>query len=264
MTRLVHVSDLHFGAHDPGLAEALAACVLDLAPSVIVAAGDLTQRGKRSEFAAAAAFFDRFVCPKIIAPGNHDTPLLNLAARALSPFGRFAKRVAAGALPAYADDGALILAFNTARGLQWRLDWSLGVVDLEDLDRLIADFGAAAGSRARIAVCHHPLIDPPNAPFSARTLRGPEGAASLAAAEVDLVLTGHMHVRFAEALPYGDRHTYAVGAGTAFSTRTREAPPGFNFIEVLDGELQVTAYEAHGSTYRQADRIHLPRRSARP
>jgi len=47
--RLVHVSDLHFGAVSPLLPEALKSAILAAKPEVLVVSGDLTQRGRASE-----------------------------------------------------------------------------------------------------------------------------------------------------------------------------------------------------------------------
>ena len=53
ITRILHIADLHFGREDARLVEALAEMERELSPDVVVASGDLTTFGKRSEFAAA-------------------------------------------------------------------------------------------------------------------------------------------------------------------------------------------------------------------
>lgn len=262
MTRIVHVSDLHFGAHDEVLVEALSECLVHLEPSVIAASGDLTQRGTHREFAAMAQFFSRFACPKIIAPGNHDMPLFNLPARMLRPFRRF-EHYTGGDVSRYRDDKTMILTLNTARGVQLRANWALGAVKMARVDDMLARFEDAASGAARVVVCHHPLHRPVAAPMHAPTLRGPRAAAALTHGAVDLILSGHMHHVFAERLPFGDRMTYAVGAGTAFSTRTRAHRPSFNVIEVTASALIVTPYFAEASSYRPEHETAFARR-ARP
>jgi 3',5'-cyclic AMP phosphodiesterase CpdA len=39
-----------------------------------VVSGDITQKGLRGEFAAAAAWLERLPKPQITCPGNHDVP----------------------------------------------------------------------------------------------------------------------------------------------------------------------------------------------
>ncbi|HEX2115139.1 MAG TPA: metallophosphoesterase, partial [Alphaproteobacteria bacterium] len=53
MRRIAHISDLHFGRHDPGVAEDLLTALHELAPDLVAVSGDLTQRPRRDELAAA-------------------------------------------------------------------------------------------------------------------------------------------------------------------------------------------------------------------
>ena len=56
-TRLLHVSDLHVGAHeDLEVAAALARFVEQAEPQLVIASGDLSHRGRRSQLEEAAAF----------------------------------------------------------------------------------------------------------------------------------------------------------------------------------------------------------------
>ena len=50
MKTIAHISDLHFGAAVPVIAEALLAELRAKSPSLIVVSGDLTQRARRSQF----------------------------------------------------------------------------------------------------------------------------------------------------------------------------------------------------------------------
>ena len=51
--------------------------------------GDITQRARRGQFAAARKFIERLSLPVLAVPGNHDIPLFNLFARALNPYGNY-------------------------------------------------------------------------------------------------------------------------------------------------------------------------------
>lgn len=259
-TRLVHLSDLHFGAHEEALEIGLGACIQSLSPSVLAVTGDLTQRGTRAEFEASARFLDRFDCPKIVCPGNHDTPLLNIFYRAFAPFRRFNSSIAIDSRQIFEDDSVIISPLQTARAVQARTDWSLGVADLEEVDLIVKAFDATANNRVRIVSCHHPLMAPMNAPFPPKTLRGKEAARRLAEGKVDLVLSGHLHVRFVEQYPFAEGLTYAIGASTAMSTRTRVDPAGFNLIDVTDDGIDISFYEWSGKEYSEVGSLSLPRR----
>ena len=55
MTRIVHLSDLHFGRDRPELVEPLLDRLHALAPDLVAISGDFTQRARVRQFAEAAA-----------------------------------------------------------------------------------------------------------------------------------------------------------------------------------------------------------------
>ena len=74
-TRLLHVSDLHFGGRDaPAIGRGLEALIERTSPELVVASGDLTHRGRPEQHAAAAAFLRSLGPPVLAIPGNHDIP----------------------------------------------------------------------------------------------------------------------------------------------------------------------------------------------
>ena len=86
MARLIQISDPHFGTEQPAVVEALRRFVRAEAPELVILSGDITQRARRGQFAAARAFIDSLQVPALLAiPGNHDIPLFNAAARLLRP-----------------------------------------------------------------------------------------------------------------------------------------------------------------------------------
>ena len=86
MTRIVHVSDLHFGATSEGLLAPLCSRIADLSPDLVVISGDLTQRARSHQFAEARDFIAGLGVPVLCIPGNHDIPLWNIAARLICPW----------------------------------------------------------------------------------------------------------------------------------------------------------------------------------
>lgn len=234
MTRLIHLADLHFGAEDPPLVDGLANAIQALNCDLICAAGDFTQYGRRREFRAAAAFFARLDAPVIAAPGNHDTPYWDLFSRLFRPWGRFERLLGGTVEPRWrgARDGLETLA--TSRGLQARLDWSLGKVREAHAREAAENLRDVPG--ARVVAGHHPLFSPEAGKGRSRTRGATTATRILADAGVDLVLSGHLHQAFALAFerPDGGK-SWHVGASTALSKRTRDEPAGFNVID-LDEE----------------------------
>jgi 3',5'-cyclic AMP phosphodiesterase CpdA len=99
MTRILHLSDTHFGTERPGVVEALIALAQTLSPQLIVVSGDITQRATRAQFASARRFLDALPpCPQLLLPGNHDVPLFALWQRAFSPYARYCAGLGVAAL----------------------------------------------------------------------------------------------------------------------------------------------------------------------
>ena len=59
MTRIIHLSDLHFGAHDDRLVAAVERRIDEETPDLVVVSGDFTQRARLGQYRAARAFLDR-------------------------------------------------------------------------------------------------------------------------------------------------------------------------------------------------------------
>jgi 3',5'-cyclic AMP phosphodiesterase CpdA len=259
MPRILHMSDIHFGAENT-LAAAAAADYAHRHPfDLLVISGDLTQDGKALEFEAASRWFAALPGPKMITPGNHDMPQWN-PERLYNPFGRYERRFGPPGSAWFDGAGLAVRAFNTARGVQLRANWSKGALAPGQASAVAEDLAQAAPGIVRVAVCHHPLMEAPHGPMTGRVIGGPRGAALMAQAGVDLILTGHVHVAFAFALPVADGRTYSVGAAT-LSLRERGAPPGFNVIEIDADTIRVVAQAWTGSHFEPARTWALPRRA---
>jgi 3',5'-cyclic AMP phosphodiesterase CpdA len=214
----------------------------------LVLTGDLTQFGRRDEFAALKRWLADLPGPQLATPGNHDTPWMGIAERVAAPFRRYAQSVGPPGEAAFDGDGLVVRAVNSARGWQLRLNWSKGHVSRRQATRTAGAFAAAAPGALRVLACHHPLVEVTGGPMTGRVRGGRFAARRMAAAGVDVVMTGHLHAPFVQALPFGDAMTYAVGAGT-LSLRGRGSPPGFNVVETIGRELSVTAMAWDGSTF---------------
>lgn len=245
MTKIMHIADLHFGREDERLVKALAEIEEELRPDVVVASGDLTTFGRRREFAAARELFDDFRAPVVASPGNHDVPYANMFSRLVSPWRRFRRRMGQTIQGSYADHEVAIESFETSRGAQWQLDWSLGKAR-PDQAREIAERleRNSPKGQLRVVVCHHPLVAPGGMTGRAKTRFGEEAADIFIKGGADLVLTGHMHQVFALSERHGDHVCWFVSASTAFSIRTRDEPAGFNMLTVEQDHFVMEVYVA--------------------
>jgi 3',5'-cyclic AMP phosphodiesterase CpdA len=59
MPRIAHLSDLHFGAHDERLVEAVEQRIDEEKPDLVVISGDFTQRATTEQFKEACRFLER-------------------------------------------------------------------------------------------------------------------------------------------------------------------------------------------------------------
>ena len=75
MARIAHLSDIHFGAHDPRIVDAATAWLEERRPDLVIISGDLTQRARVEQFRAASAWLNRLRAAGLkllVIPGNHD------------------------------------------------------------------------------------------------------------------------------------------------------------------------------------------------
>jgi 3',5'-cyclic AMP phosphodiesterase CpdA len=261
MPRIAHLSDIHFGGENVEAVEAAAAWLAREALDLIVITGDLTCFGRPDEFHRAAAWVGALSGPLVITPGNHDTPYLDLFERLVAPFARYERGFGAADGMAWSNGSLTAVTLNTARGAQWRWNWSKGAVGRRQTDQTLALLADRPNGALALVACHHPLVEMIGGPMTARVRGGGAAARRLCEGKVDLVLTGHIHAPFVMAYPYGDGHAYAVGAGT-LSLRQRGVPAGFNFIEVDAETVTVTALAWSGSRFDIWRTWSVPRRAA--
>ena len=245
--RLLHLSDIHFGCENKAAVAAAVTYAGEGRFDAVVVTGDVTQWGATSEFRSARAWMEALPAPRVCTPGNHDTPYWGLMDRLFWPFRRYASHIGPAGPETYASPGLHVTSVNTSRGAQVRLNWSKGQVRARDVEIACRRLAMTPGA-LRVAAFHHPLMEVTGGPMTGRVWGGRRASELLAQNGVDLILTGHVHMPFAHALPFGDRMTYAVGAST-LSTRERGVPPGFNVIEAEDDGIAVTAMAWTGSCF---------------
>ena len=155
-TRVLHVSDLHFGRNDkPESIEALARLIEDVKPEVVIASGDLTHRGLRSQHEKAAAFLRGLELPLVAIPGNHDIPY-TFPKRFTKPWLEF-ERLWEDTEPVYRSDTLLVVGLNSVR--PWR--HQSGRLRPAQLERAREQLMDAADGVLRVVTFHHHLLGAP-------------------------------------------------------------------------------------------------------
>lgn len=255
MTRFAHVSDLHFGQHDPAVADALAADLRAQQPDVVVVSGDLTQRARDTEFRDALAWLDALGLRWLAVPGNHDLPLLDLLRRFLAPLARWHRHLGPDDDVFFAADDVAILGLNTAR----RTRWKEGRIAKSQIAAASARFLPLPDGVLRVLVTHHPFLPAPTDRAWTPMERGEEALAELRASGLDLLLSGHQHRAYSADV---QRHYEKIArsllvahAGTSISTRTRGEPNTWNLFEyrahVLELEVRTFRAGAFAASGRQ-------------
>lgn len=241
MTSIIQIADIHFGVEDKDALAALASTIYALKPDVTVICGDVTQNGKHTEFYAARDWIRTLAGPKIITPGNHDTPMFGLLHRIFDPFGRYNRILAPLSEPHYTDQHVSIIPLNTARGWQVKADWSLGVVDMDELNAVVKQLKATSQRTVKMIAVHHPFIYPPSSPLQKETKHGIEALKQLSHSNIDAVLSGHVHAPFVLERQPDETEIMSLGAGT-LSVRRRNKPASFNHIEIDSECIKVTEF----------------------
>ena len=237
-TRILHVSDLHVGGRGDDLIEdALARLTERVEPSVVVASGDLTNRGRRDQHERAAALLRGVGLPVLAVPGNHDIPY-SLPARLSSPWREF-ERVWETVEPTYSADGVHIVGLNSVR--PWR--HQSGGVGGEQLERAAERLAGAPTGALRVVVLHHQLIGAPWRTRKRPVARRNVVLAALLEAGAELILGGHIHQS-----AVAERHEFDV-AGDGRSGVIAIAPGLTQPRPHRRGEARgATAYHVDGGT----------------
>ncbi|MGZ9809729.1 metallophosphoesterase family protein [Pseudoroseicyclus sp. H15] len=238
MARIVHMSDLHFGRARPELLTPLVEQVNALAPDLVAVSGDLSQRARNREFAAAAKLLDRLEAPKLVVPGNHDVPLWNVLLRVLHPFRKYRAHFGNDKEPQTRIGDVAVIGVNSVDPKVHQA----GRMDSERLDKVVGRLSSLPEDTLKVIVMHHPIVHPPGsdkAPMAGAV----KAARAFSDAGADIVLTGHLHTWKAETFEMPDGLALLfIQAGTGLSTRKRGEPNDFNLIDCRPGQAVVTRY----------------------
>ncbi|HSK42236.1 MAG TPA: metallophosphoesterase family protein [Arenibaculum sp.] len=268
MRTIAHISDLHFGRIDPVIVEALLDDLGKRRLDLIVISGDLTQRAKPRQFAAARDFLARLPARHMVVPGNHDIPVFNLFARFTQPFANYHHYIGTDLDPYWEDEEIAVLGLNTVRPVI--LDFAEGRVNRMQMERVRSVFDRSEPTRFRIVFTHHPFLPPPDAPGTRLVGRAVRALRFLERAGVDLMLAGHLHRAYSGDIMTHHTHVarsiLVAQASTATSTRVRNEPNAYNLVTIDPPSLAFEVRSWEGARFtgglqsryvKQGTRWHL-------
>lgn len=256
MARLLHLSDLHFGAHDQRLVDAVERRADELKPDLVVISGDFTQRARTDQFREACEFLGRLRDhghEVLGVPGNHDIPLYDVLRRFMSPLARYRRFVDESLCPFVELPGVAVLGLNTARSLTFKD----GRINEQQVEFIRETFSRTPSEAVRVLVTHHPLFALKVGNDAGRAIgRQKLALDAIEQAGVDMLLAGHNH--HASAHEASDLVTRAGGAlvvqaGTATSTRVREQEQSFNVIDIAEASVTITVEGWRQGQFAAAD-----------
>lgn len=284
MTRIVHISDLHFGrpAANERL-EALKDLIADISPEAVAISGDLTQRCTNREFMRAKEYLREVeeISPYVVIPGNHDIRWLGAVARNLGGAGlfrrkahdfkysRYIQHISEKLSPSLEVPGAVIAGLNTAHGIsrgslttRLRDLGVIGHVKKRDIETVRSAFESSSPEAARIVMIHHNPIkgDTSGRHGLANTKQALSSFASMGA---ELILCGHDHQ---EAVHTSEKTFPGLVISTAgtISNRLRAGrTSSFNLVEIEDDILHIVTHTWQKKSFLPSAERSFPRRKYR-
>ncbi|HJU15700.1 MAG TPA: metallophosphoesterase [Stellaceae bacterium] len=242
MRTVVHVSDLHFGRTRPELLAPLLNSIEAAAPDLVAVSGDLTQRARAGQFAAAGRFLAALPKPVLVVPGNHDVPLDAVWTRLFRPWRRYRRRIEQELEPCFRDDEIVVAGINTVTPFAWQRGW----ITRRAAARACAAF-AGAGRRTRIVVTHHPFVHAPDQAHKALMRGSARSLRALAECGADIFLSGHLHSWRADLhrpLVSDLGPVLLIQAGTGLSTRLRGESNDYNVLRIEPGAVTIRRFAA--------------------
>jgi 3',5'-cyclic AMP phosphodiesterase CpdA len=254
LASIAHLSDVHFGRHDPNVVVAVEDFLFAKRPDLVVISGDFTQRSRVGQWELACQFVERLEeggLEVLGVPGNHDVPLYDVFRRFARPLNRYKRFIDDDLCPWFETDDLAVLGINTARSFTIKD----GSVSLEQMVRIREAFINVAPEKTRVLVTHHPLFAMPlgdQGELTEVVKRHTDALSAVADAGVHVLLAGHFHRSYSKAareMVENAGPAIVIQAGTATSTRLRgEELQSFNWIQTRRDhiDLQVYAWQKQG------------------
>lgn len=257
MTRILHLSDPHFGTEQAAVPNAILRLAEAETPDLILLSGDITQRARRGQFNAACQFVRQLPAPVLVVPGNHDIPLFNLLARWLRPYGNYRRVFGDNLEPQFENEQLLVIGLNTTRPGRHKN----GEVSDGQIARVAERLDRARPGQLRIVMQHHPVRAIEDTDLSNLLIGHDIAVPTWVDAGLDLLLAGHIHLPYVRPLTgRSGRTAWTAQAGTALSQRVRgDAPNSLNLIihGIDNGEHRCTVerwdYRVEAERFQRVD-----------
>ena len=257
MARIAHLSDVHFGAHDPVVVAGAEEWLAEQRPDLVVISGDFTQRARVAQYREASAFLDRLEAAGLATlgvPGNHDVPLYDIVRRFARPLHRYRRYIDEDLCPWFESERLAVLGINTARSLTFKD----GRINRQQMALIRSCFRDVPESKTKILVTHHPLFAMPIGEEGTLTKvvgRHEDALEAVCDAGVHILLAGHFHRSFsgsAREMVNNAGPALVIQAGTATSTRLRAGEAqSFNLIAAhANDEVDLQVVEWDGAAFR--------------
>jgi len=222
MTTVLHISDPHFGTGRNEVCNALLDLAGQQAPDIVLLSGDITQRARRQQFAAAQDFIAQLPAPVLAVPGNHDIPLFNLPARCFNPYGNYSAALGEDLEPEFESDALLVVSVNSTRAARHKN----GEVSQQQIERVAERLRRARPAQLRLVMQHHPVSAVEESDVSNLLIGRELAVPAWVDAGMDVLLAGHIHLPYVRPLSgTTGRSGWTAQAGTALSRRTRGTVP---------------------------------------
>ncbi|MEJ7809129.1 MAG: metallophosphoesterase [Gemmatimonadaceae bacterium] len=254
MTRVLHLSDLHFGKPAvPEQIESIEALIQNAKFDVVAISGDVSQRALSGEMQRARAFIRdaERVSEVICVPGNHDVRWW------MAPFGVGKKRELYRAYRTFINPdlecalrvpGVTFVGLNTAHGVALHtLTWNvrdvsiIGDLRADQITFAAKEFSESPPSDARVIVMHH---NPMKGELSQRhgVVNTTRILGAFAELHVDLVLCGHDHQEAIHYVEHTRKGTVISTAGTVSNRSRGGRPSSLNIITITRSAIEVTTH----------------------
>ncbi|HSJ65914.1 MAG TPA: metallophosphoesterase [Gemmatimonadaceae bacterium] len=254
MTRILHVSDLHFGKPAvPAQIEAIEELIQSAKFDVVAISGDVSQRALSGEMQRARAFIRdaRRVSEVIVVPGNHDVRWW------MAPLGVGRRKAMYETYQTYINPdlesvlrvpGVTFVGLNTAHGVAWHtLTWNyrdvsiIGDLRENQIEYARRQFEASPPEDARVIVMHH---NPMKGELSRRhgVVNTRRVLGAFAKLGVDLVMCGHDHQEAIHFVEHTKKGTVISTAGTVSNRSRGGRPSSLNIITLAGDAIELATH----------------------
>lgn len=233
MTKIIHISDLHFGLHKEELILPFLNDVEAINPDIILISGDLTHRARRFQYQLLTNFLKKLPGKLLIVPGNHDIPLKNIWGRLFAPFKLYKQYISDDINVAFQNKGVRILGVNSVDPYQTHN----GKLSHATRDK-IEQYFSSAFPGLNLIFFHHNLdyFEKIHKPLKNHH----HFIDDLNTSQLNIICTGHLHYANVGLIQKNSEHSaLLLHAGTLFCQRSRDYINSYFSLEMVEQECQI-------------------------